>query len=86
MKIYDFVKMFMKPTARLTICKRLGDIIYEGEVSNLNVKLLKLLKDTDAEVLSVKGIGSQNDLIITTSMCNNTQGYDNHQLYKSEEA
>ena len=54
-----FIEVFLKQSAKITLALDNGDIIFEGENSELNTRLLK-----DLYVLEIYGLGSLGDIII----------------------
>ena len=60
MKTTQFTLKYLTAEAVVTICNTKGSILYSGELGQLMVRLIR-----GTRVVSVEGLGSENDLIIT---------------------
>lgn len=61
MKTLNFVNKFLRESAKIAIVdSRTGNIEYEGEVGDAPYRLLRF-----SEFVSVDGLGSQDDLLVT---------------------
>ena len=60
MKTSKFLLDYLRETAQITICNTCGSILYEGQLGEMPISVVRGTK-----VVLVEGLGSLNDIIIT---------------------
>lgn len=59
MKTSKFLLDYLRETAKITICNTRGSILYEGQLGEMPISVVR-----GTIVSRIEGIGSQNDIII----------------------
>lgn len=64
MDIYQFLSLYFRDEAQITIAATNGDMLYEGDMLHLRMEQFRQ-KVIYGTVVKIEGLGSNNDIIIT---------------------